>query len=185
MKKIIIFCSLTAMFSFPAIAQSVFIPGYVITSKGDTIKGEIRHNPKKEHDLFSKVTVKIAENQNKTLKADKVKMFSFGSNTFISTMVDGEPVFLRILSKGAITLYEWQYEWVNSKNETEYKTEYYMQKQGEAEPTRIRAGRFRKQVAEMISDNEALVKELEEKKYEYENLAEVIESYNKWAKQKS
>jgi hypothetical protein len=185
MKKLFTLCALAAVISFNAAGQSVFTPGYVITVKGDTIKGDIKHNPKKEFDLFTKVTVKIAENQNKTLKADKVKMFSFAGNTFISTMVDGEPAFLRILSTGAITLYEWQYEWINTKNETEYKTEYYMQKQGEAEPTRIKAGRFRKQVAEMISDNEDLVKELEEKKIEYNNLAEVIENYNKWAKQKS
>lgn len=185
MKKLITLCALIATGSFCAMAQATFTPGYVITTKGDTIKGEIKHNPKKQHDLFTKVTVKLAENQNKTLKADKVKMFAFGTSTFISTMIDGEPAFLKILSTGAITLYEWQYEWLNAKNETEYKTEYYLQKDGEAEPTRIKSGRFRKQVAEMIGDNEELVKDLEEKKYEYENLSEVVDHYNKWVKQKS
>lgn len=183
MNRILILSALSVI-SLSAMSQTEFTPGYVITTKGDTIKGEIKHNPKKEFDLFSKVTVKIAENQNKTLKADKVKMYAFGENQFISSTVDGEPAFMKLLTKGAITLYEWQYEWVNAKNETEYRTEYYMQKEGEAEPVRIKSGKFRKQVAEMISDNQELVKELEDKKYDYDNLSEVVESYNKWVKQK-
>ena len=184
MIRIITLASFLLVANF-ASAQVTFTPGYVLLNTGDTIKGEIKNNPKKQFDLFSKVMVKITEEQKKSYKADKVKMYVFGETTFISKQMDGEMVFMRRLSEGAIDLYEFQYEWINSKNETEIRSEYYLEKEGHAELVRIKSGRFRKQVAEIMSDNGEIVKEIEEKKYEVENIAEVVDNYNKWAKGKS
>lgn len=168
-----------------AAAQVTFTPGYVVLNTGDTIKGEIKNNPKKQFDLFSKVLVKLDEERRKTYKADKVKSYTFEDNTFIAKKMDGEMVFMKRISEGAIDLYEFQYEWINAKNETEIRSEYYVEKEGTEEPVRIKSGRFRKQIAEIMSDNEEIVKELEDNKYDVENLAEVVENYNKWAKGKS
>lgn len=167
-----------------AAAQVTFTPGYVVLNTGDTIKGEIKNNPKKQSELFSKVLVKIDEQQKKSYKADKVSIYTFGESTFISRNMDGEMVFMRRISEGAIDLYEFQYEWINAKNETEVRSEYYLEKEGHKEPVRVKSGRFRKQVAEIMADNEQIVKDLEENKYDVQNIAEVVESYNKWAKGK-
>jgi hypothetical protein len=184
MTRILTLASFLLISSF-ASGQVTFTPGYVVLNTGDTIKGEIKHNPKKQFDLFSKVMVKIDEQQRKSYKADKVKSYTFGETTFIAKNMDGEMVFMKRISEGAIDLYEFQYEWINAKNETEIRSEYYLEKEGSAEPVRIKSGRFRKQIAEMMADHQELVKDLEEKKYDVENLAEVVESYNKWAKTKS
>lgn len=172
-------CSLSAM------AQSAFIPGYVVTTKGDTLKGEIKYNPKKPFLQFRKVSIKISETEMKTLKADKVKKYMMGDTTYISWFLEEEQVFIKCLSTGAITLYEAQFEFINSKNETEIESQFFIQKNGSAEMEKLKSAKFRKQVAEYVSDNAELVKELEEKKYEFENLPDVVNTYNEWVKQKS
>ena len=39
-------------------AQLLWKKGYVLLATGDTVKGEIKVNPKKEFDFYSKVMVK-------------------------------------------------------------------------------------------------------------------------------
>jgi hypothetical protein len=184
MTRIFTLVALVFMAGLTAVAQTTFTKGYVVMASGDTIRGEIKHNPKKEFAQFSKVTIKLSETETKTLKAEKVKLYSYGATTFISRLVDGEQVFMKRISEGAIDLYEWQYEAYRG-NEVVIRSDFYLEKEGEAEPVRVKEGKFTKQVAEIMSDNEDIVKELEEKKYNYENISEVVDNYNQWAKQKS
>jgi hypothetical protein len=65
-------------------------------------------------------------------------------------------------------------------NDIKVKSDYYMEKQS-GEFVKIKSGKFKKQVVEAMSDNEEIVKALEEKKYEYENIVELFNAYNKSA----
>jgi hypothetical protein len=46
---------------------------------------------------------------------------------------------------------------------------------------KIKSGKFKKQLGEAMADNEEIIKALEDKKYEYENIVELFDAYNKSA----
>lgn len=162
-------------------AQAKYYPGYVILLNGDTLKGEIKVNPKKEFDNFVKAQYRKKENVDmKTYNATKIKEYCVNGVTYVSRNVDGEQMFVKRLSKGAINLYESQIE-VLQMNEIKVKSDYYMEKSN-GEFVKIKSGKFKKQVTEAMSDDEVIVKALEDKKYEYENIVELFEAYNKSAK---
>lgn len=164
-----------------AIAQAKYYPGYVILLNGDTLKGEIKKNPKREYDSFVKAQYRKKENVDmKTYNATKIKEYCVDGVTYVSRNVDGEQVFVKRLSKGTVNLYESQVE-VMQMNEIRVKSDYYMEK-GNGEFVKIKSGKFKKQVTDVMADNEEIVKAVEDKKYEYENIVELFEAYNKETK---
>jgi hypothetical protein len=161
-------------------AQLVWKQGYVLLNTGDTVKGEIKI-PKKEFDFYSKVMVKRSEDEKKTFNPAKAKEFSFEGTRFVSKQVDGETTFVKCLSAGSLNLYEYQYEW-QSGNNIIYKSEFYLEKANTTEMVKVKSGHFRKIVEEFMSGDTALLKDVQDKKYDFEQLTEVFQQYNDWAK---
>jgi hypothetical protein len=184
MKKQLTLVLLLVLGSFTAAkAEFVWKPGYVILTNGDTVKGEIKYNTKKELSLFSKVTLKNAENVQKNYKPDDVKEYCFDEVHFVSRTMNKELVFLKLVSGGQINLFEWQFE-VYHGDQTLIEKDFYIEKVGgEAkEPEKLKGNRFKKTVSELMADNSELVArvEAEDKKYEIKDMQSVIEEYNDW-----
>lgn len=166
-----------AIFSSNIHAQTKYYKGYVVLLNGDTLNGEIRKNSKKEFDNFTKASFKNEAGEIKTYHADKVKEYVVDGATFISRNVDGDQIFVKRLSKGAVNLYEVQVE-VMQMNEIKVKSDYYMEKEA-GEFVKIKSGKFKKQIVDVMGDNQEVVKGIEEKKYDYDNIVEVFNVYNK------
>lgn len=164
-------------------AELVWKQGYVLLNSGDTLKGEIKYNTKKELPLFSKVTLKNAEGVQKNYKPEDVKEFAYEGVRFLSRTMDKEPVFLKLVAEGQINLFEWQFE-VYHGDETQVEKDFYIEKaNGESkEPKKLKGNHFKKTVAEMMADHTDLVAriESEDKKYEIKDMQSVIEEYNDW-----
>ncbi len=43
------------LLTYSLTSQIAFVKGYIVNEKGDTVKGEVKINPKKEQDNYSKV----------------------------------------------------------------------------------------------------------------------------------
>jgi hypothetical protein len=176
----VVVVAIVMAFNVKAFAQAKYFPGYVVMLNGDTLKGEVKKNPKREFDSFAKAAYRKKEGgEIKTFNPTKIKEYCVEGVTFVSRNVDGEQVFVKRLSKGSVNLYESQIE-VLQMNDIKVKSDYYMEKQS-GEFVKIKSGKFKKQVVEAMSDNEEIVKALEEKKYEYENIVELFNAYNKSA----
>jgi hypothetical protein len=182
MKFFKLFLALVLVFVFKNTqAQLLWKKGFVLLSNGDTVKGEIKVNPKKEFDLYSKVMVRKSEEEKRTFNPSKAKEFCFEDTRFISRQVDGENSFVKCLSLGAVNLYQYQYE-MQSGSSIVYRSEYYIEKASSSEMVRVKSGHFRKIVEEYMGDNSDLVKDVMDKKYDFDQLAEVVQTYNSWAK---
>lgn len=164
-------------------AELVWKTGYVILNNGDTVKGEIKYNTKKELPLFSKVTLKNAENIQKNYKPDQIKEYGYEGIRFLTRTMDKELVFLKLVSAGQINLFEWQFE-VYHGDQTLVEKEFYIEKiDGDAKgPEKLKGNRFKKTVSELMADNTELVARVEadDKKYEIAEMQSVIEEYNEW-----
>jgi hypothetical protein len=162
-------------------AETVYKSGYVILVSGDSVKGDIRINTKKELPLFQKVAVKQGE-ATKTYKPEQVKEYGFESTQFVARKIDGEMQFVKVISSGRINLYEWQYE-LQRGAEVIIESEYFIEKNdGASELQKAKSGKFKKAVGELMSDNSELVSRVQsdDKKYEIAEMKQVCDEYNTW-----
>jgi hypothetical protein len=154
----------------------------MINEKGDTLKGEVKINPKKEHDNHKKVFFKDLSGTQKNYKPNKVKGYGFDNNHYVAFNLDDEPKFYKRLTDGAITLYKSAYE-VVVMNETTYDYEYFLARQGDKKLTEVKEAKFKKQIQEWMSGAAGFANEYkEEKKFNAESAVEIINKYNDWKK---
>jgi hypothetical protein len=188
MKKLLSLLLLFSAGTFTSLhAELVYKPGYVVLTTGDSVKGDIRINTKKELPNFQKVAVKIGETT-KTYKPEQVKEYAFETTKFVARKVDGEMQFLKVISSGRINLYELQFE-VQRGNDLVIDSEYYIEKNdgSNAELQKAKSGKFKKMVAELMSDNTELVSRVQsdDKKYEIADMQSVVDEYNTWYQQQN
>lgn len=184
MKKLFCLLVLFAAGTIASHAEMVWKSGYVILSSGDSIKGDIKVNTKKELTLFQKVYVKQGESS-KTYKPEQVKEYGYESSRFLSRKIDGEMQFLKVLSYGHIILYEWQYELQRGENLIIEKEFFIEKNDGSGKLEKAKPGKFKKMVAELMADNTELVARVqgEDKKYEIGDMQKIIAEYNTWYEQ--
>ncbi|HEU4716538.1 MAG TPA: hypothetical protein VFU15_01840 [Bacteroidia bacterium] len=178
---------LAGSFGFSLHAELVWKPGYVILASGDSVKGDVHVNTKKELNMFSRISFRQGEAQ-KTYKPEQVKEYGYDDVKFLARDVDGEKSFLKVLSYGRIILFEYQYE-VQRGNDLVVDSDYYMEKNDGSNSglTKVKMGKFKKLAAEMMSDNTDLVQRVQndDKKYEITDVQKVIDEYNSWYEQQN
>jgi hypothetical protein len=173
---------LALLMPFGLWSQIKFVPGYLINDKGDTLKGEVKVNPKKEHDLYLKVMFKDASGAQKNWKPAKVKGYGFDGRHFISVKNNDEDMFFQRLTDGYIVLYKAAFE-VIVMNDTSFDFEYYVMREGDTKHTEVKENKFKKQMSEWMKDNTEFITEFkDEKKFNAEAAADVINRYNAWKK---
>lgn len=163
-------------------SQVTFVKGYLINEKGDTLHGEVKINPKKEHDNHNKVFFKDASGTQKNYKPNKVKGYGYDNNHYVSITQDDEAKFYKRLTNGNIILYKAAFE-VVVMNETSYDYEYYLFRDGDKKLTEVKPSKFKKQLQEWMSGAAAFASDYqEEKKFNESSAVEVINKYNDWKK---
>jgi hypothetical protein len=177
--KFLIFAFFTVSF---AKAQVTFVPGYMIDAKGDTLKGEVKINPKKEADNFTKVFFKDANGVQKNWKPAKVKGYGFAGKHFVSITEKDESMFYQRLTNGAIILYKSAFE-AASATETTKEIYFCLWKEGDKKVTEVKETKFKKQIQEWMSGNAGFANDYEDGKIFNETAAvDVINKYNDWKK---
>ncbi|HVA97701.1 MAG TPA: hypothetical protein VNG53_02310 [Bacteroidia bacterium] len=186
MKKIFIalLCSAGILSNTSVYGQITFVKGYIIDLKGDTSKGEIRQNEKKEVDNYSKVYFRVSEQaEGKTYRAVRLKEYGFGGQTFIQKKVEGEFDFVRVLATGELNLYEVKYE-MEQVGKVVLDSDFYVEKSTDSKENliHIKSGKFKKEMSELTAKDTNLAQDLEQKKYDYSAIQDVVDAYNQWAK---
>lgn len=167
---------------FTSYSQVTFVKGYMISEKGDTLKGEIKINPKKEHENHSKLFFKDASGTQKNYKPNKVKGYGYENKNYVSITEDDEPKFFQRLTNGDIILYKTAFE-VITMNASSYDYEYYLFRQGDKKLTTVKQGKFKKQLQEWMSGSAGFANEFQdEKKFNETSAIDVITKYNDWKK---
>jgi len=181
MKKIIVLLSLIVTNILNG--QVTFLKGYMIPVKGDTLKGEIKVNPKKEQDNHNKVFFKDASSGvQKNYKPEKVKGYGFENNHYVAIKYDDETKFYKRICDGDILFYKVAFE-INSAKETTYDFDYFLYKAGDKKLTNVKQNKFKKQLQEWMVGQADLANDFkDEKNFNEQSAAEVINKYNEWKK---
>ena len=154
------------------------LPAYIVTLKGDTVKGFAKLNPKKELEVFEKVVFKDASGVQKNYKPGKISAYGVVDDHYRVLNDEGEPRFFKVLVSGDINLYELGVEAVRM-NEVVVTKEYFYTSGNKL--VRVKESKFKKQMAERMKDNESIVNSYEdEKDFNTEKAIDLIKSYNAW-----
>ncbi len=182
MKKQLLFLFIALGISIVSTAEMAYKSGYVILNSGDTVRGDIKVNTKKELPLFAKVILKQGETS-RTYKPEQVKGYSLDGVQFLTRKLGGEMVFLKVVTSGRIVIFEHQFE-VYHGDQTLAEKEYYVEKNDGTsnELVKLRGTKFKKLSAEWMSDHSELVAKIdqENKKMEFAEMQTYIEEYNSW-----
>jgi hypothetical protein len=159
--------------------------GYVVTNKGDTLKGEIIERDKKTGLRLEDYKIKliISPTEKKTYAPGKIRMYYNGENIYESVeFKTDEFAFMQVVSKGALGLYQLDLERLKKGEIEVYETQYYVKKPAEkgAIALRIKENNFKKDIGLLVKDNDDMYDEINNKDLVFEDLEKVIKDYNAW-----
>jgi len=179
-----ILCSFMLVLSGYLFGQAGFVKGYVISLKGDTEFVEVKVNPKKTLEQYQKLTYKTANGLQKMVKPEKIKGYGFDNNHFIVDKYEGEDLFYKVLSSGALNLYQLQYEYMKM-NEAAVQEDFFYKKAGSTHYEQLKPKKYKKQLKEVMAANADLAKKAEiVEEFNAAKLIELFEEYNTWDKNK-
>lgn len=154
-----------------------YVNGYILTTSGDSITGEIKH--KSGEEIKERVYVKLSEEEKKTVKIEDILYMVAGNESYISYKVNSEQLLLKELSIGALNLYEHQFLF-NQGGKDVIKYSLFIKRNSDKELTEIKPGGWKKQLSEFLGENQSLVEDINKNKYSLEDLSTVITRYNNW-----
>ncbi|MCU0359313.1 MAG: hypothetical protein MUF75_01140 [Bacteroidia bacterium] len=166
----------------PAYAQTYYEKGYLVNDKGDTIRGEVKLNQKKEFEVYTKVTFRDEKGIQKNYKIEKVKAYGYKDRQFLKMDYGSEEYFYEVLAVGAISYYKIIFEALYAKT-VELETEYFIQKAGSKKVVPMKSSKFKKTMLDWMEDHSEFITAYEEpepKKFDEAKAIEIINQYNAW-----
>lgn len=168
--------------SFCAFSQTkktpdVFEEAYVITLKGDTIRGHIKlPKSKKISELYQKISFRDKTNKIRLYTPDKINGYGYKSYYYIGAFHNNKPCFFKILSKGKASLFEIIFEEMEEGVATEFAEFCVMEEKGDGQFKVLEAKGIKKQLKDIFKSNKTLAQKINEQK-EITFNSETLESY--------
>jgi len=179
-QKQVIFTTTLCLLILGIQAQITFTPGYLINSAGDTLKGEVKLNSKKEHEYHHKLVFKDGAGAQKSYKPEKIKGYGFQDNHFMAVNQGSEWLYYKRLVSGNIHLYKSFFE-VTVINKSTMEPEYFLFKEGDKKYTEVKEHKFKKQLQEWMKDKPELADDYkDEKKLDETSAIKILQEYNLW-----
>lgn len=103
--------SVSAQAYKPTHMAQVFVKGYYVNAKGDTVKGQIQVNPDDQTDFYKQFAfLPPKSKKSKTFTADaRIKAYGLENRNFVLIEYGGERFFVERLTMGRIRFYERQF----------------------------------------------------------------------------
>ncbi len=174
-------------------AQDGFLPGYVVTNKGDTIKGKIKDRKyPKTTSSWQKIDFIDSAGKKYGYDPEEIKEYVRKGRTRYYTLtigVSAKPTFLEVQEDGAIILYSYNLgTWggagmaiVVKTSETGPKehVEFFLQKKNTPNSLmQWRPGDYERTAKVFFSDNEELMKQITSGVLKAEDIVEIVKKYN-------
>ncbi len=160
-------------------AQAVFMPGYIIDKKGDTLNGEIKVNHKKEIDLYKKIFFRKDEKEApKQYAPTAIQGFKVEDKFFEPVKIAGQFKFMKVICHGSIMFFE--YEGAATEESEEGESRYFMVKDNSEVIVEVFFDmEMKKELKKMFHDDPESMSELEHtKKVNLDNVTHLFNEYN-------
>lgn len=154
----------------------LFEDAYVVTLKGDTIKGQIKIPKTKKVELFQKISFKDKTNKIRLYTPDKINGYGHNNYYFISAFHNNKSCYFKVLSKGKASLFQTTFEVVEEGIPNEVEEFCVMEDKSDGEFKVIDEKGVKKQLKDIFKSNKPLVQKINDQK-EIALKADVLETY--------
>ncbi|NND77764.1 MAG: hypothetical protein HKN39_06240 [Flavobacteriales bacterium] len=197
MKRLIVIAIL-AILASPAFSQLTVkrpkaILDYVVTQGSDTLWGEVRYGNHVFGSRLNKIVLIDEDGIKKKFKANSINGF-FNDRHYYSTVnVDGYWYFARKVVEGTVNMYFFEYSFASNyhRNFMSQKDDIgvegkivtvLLERNGNVK--RVFKGQLEKDVFPFLGDNTEIMNSLKKGDCSFDELDEVVMSYNKWSSEK-
>jgi hypothetical protein len=162
-------------------------PGYYVTAKGDTVKGEIQTNPDNEGDIYKQINFKAPGTPKVVvITTKKAKAYGYGNNHFMLYAADAQnEVYMRYLAKGRLNFMEFKYPSTVAGTAT-MVAEYYIQdSKADEENKELRDMKklnekfYKKELKPYMKDQAMIWSDLDKFVFKPEAIANSVREYNR------
>ncbi|MBC7694909.1 MAG: hypothetical protein H7141_05610 [Burkholderiales bacterium] len=174
----LIFLIFNSIFVFSQVKKTpdVFEEAYVVTLKGDTIRGHIKMPKTKKVELFQKISFRDKTNKIRLYTPDKINGYGHNNYYFISAFHDNKSCYFKVLSKGKASLFLTTFEVVDEGIANEVEEFCVMEEKGDGQFKVIDEKGIKKQLKDVFKSNKSLVQKINDQK-EIALRADVLENY--------
>jgi hypothetical protein len=194
MKKLLSFVFISAVtFTFaqpgkkkdPHMAPEL-VPGYYVTAKNDTVRGEIQVNPENEGDMYKQILFKAPGTAKVVvITTKKAKAYGYGDKHFMLYSADGTDQYMRYLAKGRLNFTEISYNTTVAGTPT-VLSDYYIQ-DSKADESNIELRQFKKlsqtfykkELKPYMKDQAMIWSDMDKFTFKPEAIANSIREFNK------
>lgn len=182
---IILLMSALSGFSQSKKVPDVFEEGYVVTLKGDTIRGYLKMPKTNEAELYQKMTFKDKANKQRLYTPGKITGYGFGGYHYMNGYHNSKQCFFKVLSQGRFNLLQICYEEMTG-SEKKLIQEFCVMTGAQGEEFIVLEEKgLKKQLKDFFKTNKALVQKINEQKtidYKSEILERYFNEFNEFAK---
>lgn len=156
----------------------VFEPGYVVTLKGDTLKGTIKMPKISATEIYQKIIFRDSKNKQRMYLPGKINGFGLGGYYYINGYHNNKPSFLKVLSAGKFNLLQMLYEEMSESGKVIVAEFCVMSGPQGEEFVVLEEKGLKKQLKDFFKSNKPMVQRINEQKtIDYK--AEILEAYFK------
>jgi hypothetical protein len=168
MKQVTMAQLLLILVCLTAYSISAAQSGYVVTTKGDTVKGKIKYM---NYGTEKKVQVTDASNKKTVYSVLQTSAFNLDNELYRTVRIASGYTFMKLLKDGYLSLYAYQIE-----NQNTWDGRYLQKKDGSG--VDVPNIGFKKILARYLSDCEDVVNGLESRELNRSKLSTIIDEYN-------
>jgi hypothetical protein len=187
MKKLILIF-LGALLSTGMFAQDKkgldFTDGWVLTKKGDTLRGKVCYENTKTGERFEKIKfidAKDATQQKKSYGVEKLTSFGTKGLVFEFIVLDVEipPMIMERVVTGDLNLYRcWFKTQLSTPQKMDYVVGMFLKKKDSTELYEVLDKKFQKEMSAYFKGDEDIVKLIKEKNYTVKDIDKIVIAYN-------
>lgn len=161
-----------------------FTDGWVLTKKGDTLKGKVCYENTKTGERFEKIKFIDAKDASQQKKSYGVeKLTSFGTKglvfEFILLDIDIPPMIMERVVTGDLNLYRcWFKTQLSTPQKMDYVVGMFLKKKDSTELYEVLDKKFQKEMAAYFKGDEDIVKLIKEKNYTVKEIDKIVIAYN-------
>ena len=162
-------------------------PGYYVTAKGDTVKGEIQTNPENIGDLYKQINFKVPGTAKVVvITTKKAKAYGYGNNHFMLYTVDAQnEVYMRYMAKGRLNFMEVKYATTFAGTPTVAAKYYIQDSKADEENKELRDMKelnekfYKKELKPYMKDQAMIWSDMDKFVFKPEAIANSIREYNR------
>lgn len=161
-----------------------FTDGWVVTKKGDTLRGKVCYENTKTGERFEKIKFidsKDATQQKKSFGPEKLTSFGTKGLVFDFIVLDVEipPMVMERVVTGDLNLYRcWFKTQLSTPQKMDYVVGMFLKKKDSTEMYEVLDKKFQKEMAAYFKGDEDIVKLIKEKNYTVKDIDKIVIAYN-------